>query len=163
MATTPKYAIPYPVSTDKVIDGENAMQAIAERVEAILSGAAGARYWTNTRATGSFSAGTWTGLLAPPLTGLPVGGVAGVSAVLTLYSNTATMGQLRVANGSGYTVVPAVPNPQGNILAGGLTAIALCCVVTATAADPTIIVEGHVAAGTPQVVTGSHLIAWRIS
>jgi hypothetical protein len=35
-ATTPRYAIPYPQGTDRVMDGENAMQAIAERVEAIL-------------------------------------------------------------------------------------------------------------------------------
>src|SRR3954468_6296564 len=37
MATTPILGIPYPISTDKVIDGENAMQAIAERVEALLN------------------------------------------------------------------------------------------------------------------------------
>lgn len=37
MATTPTYAIPYPIGTDRVMDGDNAMQAIAERVEAILS------------------------------------------------------------------------------------------------------------------------------
>lgn len=36
MATTPVYAIPYPVGTDRVMDGDNAMQAIADRVEAIL-------------------------------------------------------------------------------------------------------------------------------
>jgi hypothetical protein len=36
-STTPKFAIPYPVGTDRVMDGDNAMQAIAERVEALLS------------------------------------------------------------------------------------------------------------------------------
>jgi hypothetical protein len=34
MATTPNLKIPYPVGTDRVADGDNAMQAIAERVEA---------------------------------------------------------------------------------------------------------------------------------
>lgn len=36
MAATPILAIPYPVGTDRVMDGDNAMQAIAERVEALL-------------------------------------------------------------------------------------------------------------------------------
>lgn len=34
-AQTATYAIPYPVGTDRVMDGDNAMQAIAERVEAV--------------------------------------------------------------------------------------------------------------------------------
>ena len=33
---TPRYALPYPVGTDRVMDGDNAMQALAERVEAVL-------------------------------------------------------------------------------------------------------------------------------
>lgn len=37
MPTTPRYAIPYPLGTDRVMDGDNVMQAIAERVEAILA------------------------------------------------------------------------------------------------------------------------------
>lgn len=37
MATTPIFAIPYPVGTDRVMDGDNAMQALAERVETILA------------------------------------------------------------------------------------------------------------------------------
>lgn len=36
-ASTPRYAIPYPLGTDRVMDGDNVMQAIAERVEAILA------------------------------------------------------------------------------------------------------------------------------
>jgi hypothetical protein len=35
-ATTPKYAFPYPVGTDRVMDGDNAIQALAERVEAVM-------------------------------------------------------------------------------------------------------------------------------
>lgn len=34
-SATPTYAIPYPVGTDRVMDGDNAMQAIAERVELV--------------------------------------------------------------------------------------------------------------------------------
>jgi hypothetical protein len=32
-AQTPTFAIPYPVGTDRVMDGDNAMQALAERVD----------------------------------------------------------------------------------------------------------------------------------
>lgn len=35
-STTPKFAFPYPVGTDRVTDGDNAIQALAERVETIL-------------------------------------------------------------------------------------------------------------------------------
>jgi hypothetical protein len=35
-ATTSKYVIPYPTGTDDVRDGENAMQAIADRVDLLL-------------------------------------------------------------------------------------------------------------------------------
>ena len=35
MANTPK-GIPYPIGTDRVMDGDNAMQAIAEKVDALL-------------------------------------------------------------------------------------------------------------------------------
>ena len=37
MATTPVYALPYPVGTDLVRDGDNVIQALAERVEALLA------------------------------------------------------------------------------------------------------------------------------
>lgn len=36
-STTPKYGIPYPLGTDRVADGDNAMQAIAQKVEDLLS------------------------------------------------------------------------------------------------------------------------------
>jgi microcystin-dependent protein len=35
-STTPVYAFPYPVGTDRVRDGDNAIEALAERVEAVL-------------------------------------------------------------------------------------------------------------------------------
>lgn len=38
MATTPPpWSLPYPVGTDRVADGDNAMQAISERVAALLA------------------------------------------------------------------------------------------------------------------------------
>ena len=47
-SSTPKFAIPYPVGTDLLADGDNAMQALAERVEALLSPQTGAVvYGTN--------------------------------------------------------------------------------------------------------------------
>lgn len=39
MATTPIYALPYPVGTDLIVDGDNAIRELAERVEAILDAA----------------------------------------------------------------------------------------------------------------------------
>jgi hypothetical protein len=41
-AVTPIYALPYPVGTDLIIDGDNAIQALAQRVEALLGTAIGA-------------------------------------------------------------------------------------------------------------------------
>jgi len=37
---TAKLAIPYPVGTDRVMDGDNAMQAIADKLDALLAGTA---------------------------------------------------------------------------------------------------------------------------
>lgn len=37
MGTTPQWAIPYPEGSDRVMDGDNAMQAIAEAVDTILT------------------------------------------------------------------------------------------------------------------------------
>lgn len=39
MATTPIYELPYPVGTDLIVDGDNAIRALAERVEAVLDAA----------------------------------------------------------------------------------------------------------------------------
>lgn len=41
-STTPSLAIPYPVGTDRVMDGDNAMQSLAERVDLLLGGTGGA-------------------------------------------------------------------------------------------------------------------------
>lgn len=65
MAATPVLAIPYPVGTDRVMDGDNAMQAIAERVEARLPyGIVG--YAENTAGEAGFAAGP------QPMTGLTI-------------------------------------------------------------------------------------------
>jgi hypothetical protein len=45
---TTKLAIPYPTGTDRVTDGDNAMQAIAERVEARMPWGVLARAWRTT-------------------------------------------------------------------------------------------------------------------
>lgn len=36
MATTPVLALPYPIGTDRIMDGDNVIQALAERIEARL-------------------------------------------------------------------------------------------------------------------------------
>ena len=37
MATTPVYALPYPVGTDLIMNGDDAIKALAQRVEAVLA------------------------------------------------------------------------------------------------------------------------------
>jgi len=39
VAETPIYALPYPLGTDLIIDGDDAIRALAERIEAILDAA----------------------------------------------------------------------------------------------------------------------------
>lgn len=41
-SATTTFAVPYPVGTDRVMDGDNAMQAMAERLDLLLGGAGGA-------------------------------------------------------------------------------------------------------------------------
>ena len=43
--TTPKYGLPYPSGTDRLMDGDNAIQALAEKVELVLGNSGAA--WTN--------------------------------------------------------------------------------------------------------------------
>jgi hypothetical protein len=40
-STTTSLALPYPVGTDRVMDGDNAMQALAERLDAVIAGTTG--------------------------------------------------------------------------------------------------------------------------
>lgn len=37
MATTPAYALPYPIGTDLIMNGDDAIRALAERVEAVMA------------------------------------------------------------------------------------------------------------------------------
>lgn len=39
MALTPIYALPYPLGTDLIMDGDEAIRALAERLEAVLDAA----------------------------------------------------------------------------------------------------------------------------
>lgn len=43
-ATTPTWLIPYPTGTDRVADGDNAMQALAERVDTLFTAEVGQSY-----------------------------------------------------------------------------------------------------------------------
>lgn len=51
-ATTPIFALPYPVGTDRVMDGDNAIQALASRVEAVMAARA-AGYLTGLTTVGN--------------------------------------------------------------------------------------------------------------
>ena len=68
MATTPAYALPYPVGTDRVMDGDNAIQALAERVEALLTPVAGEAWGTGNQSVASYGQ-RWMVLNASELTG----------------------------------------------------------------------------------------------
>ena len=66
MATT-AHGYPYPLGTDRVMDGDNVMQALAEKVEARLRGGTWSGYYVITAATNArgsvnvtFPVGTFT-------------------------------------------------------------------------------------------------------
>ena len=69
---TPFYAFPYPLGTDRVADGDNAIQALAEKMEAVLGKGTGAttRAWGTPYPTDNdFTAnGAFIGLISGTLT-----------------------------------------------------------------------------------------------
>lgn len=168
MATTPKYAFPYPIGTDRIMDGDNVMQALAERVEAVLGGGSGnTRYWSAIRgADDQFPAGgAWTAMLVVTLTGLPIGGVAIVTSDLSIQAPAGggAYMQNRLSSGGG-TLSPANAYARSSIPAANYwTSASVTALVVATAANPTVTQEALVTGGgNATVLMGSHLTAYRI-
>jgi len=58
MATTPIYGWPYPVGTDRVMDGDNAIAALAQAIETTLSNVLGAMLPIVKRSTASLATTT---------------------------------------------------------------------------------------------------------
>lgn len=166
-STTTKYAFPYPIGTDRVMDGDNAIQALAQRVEDVMAGNTGmTRFWgmQRTQDDGFPGDGGWKGLLTLALTGLPVGGVVVAVSNLSVNCTTAagTFVQNRITCTAG-TAVPASPFARASI--PGVqwwTHLNVVCVITATGASPSITQEAMCSAGTATTLQGSHLVAYRI-
>lgn len=114
---TPNLKIPYPVGTDRVADGDNAMQAIAERLEARLPYGCLARVIRTTSA-GPYQAETQV-MTLPSIT-FPAGRLVRIAAYIAdMVGTSATqfgIVYLR-ANGSRLTQgVRTVVNTGGNTL-----------------------------------------------
>ena len=164
-STTPKYAFPYPIGTDRVMDGDNAIQALAERVEAVLAGTgSGGNAWSVRQGAGGvFGANAWTPILSIALTSCPIGAVVAVLASAGLSTTTATaVAQARLTS-AGATIAPAGAAPKTNQSGANLWSnIAVFGLATVTAAAPTINLEGFVNTGTANVDLESHMIAIRV-
>ena len=148
--TTSFYKFPYPSGTDRLMDGDNAMQSLAETVESVLKGSGtgnqGPRVWTAQRAgTTPVSPDTWVGFIVLPLTGMPVGAVFVVGAQASMNSplNGSFLQVRVVASAGGATFAPAGMYGVGQTAAAGGYHVMPSVVIvgTATAAAPSIQLE----------------------
>lgn len=160
---TTRFAFPYPTGTDRVADGDNAMQALAERVETVMGLATG-KYWTKVRGStpGTYTSGTWTTLHSVPLTGLPIGGVVFVWAS-TILSNDTASAQIQTRISSATATIDPNATAMANMPATLRATLASFAVVTATGAAPSIDIQGIANAGTSTVDPLSHVVVLRIN
>lgn len=163
---TPFYAFPYPVGTDRVMDGDNAIQALAEKVEQTLGKGTGpvVRAWSAKNGVGGvFGANAWTAFCSVVLTGAPVGAIVAILGSAGMSPTTATaLAQVRLAS-AGATIAPTVAAPKVNQSGANLWSnIAVYGIATITVAAPTINIEGFVNSGTVNVDAETHLVALRI-
>lgn len=155
---TPKYALPYPVGTDRVMDGDNAMQALAERVEAVLGTG---RVWTAKQGNPvPVPVNAWTVVVEPVLTGCPIGSLVVVSGVVVITNGTGCLVSAAVG-ATGGTVQQSFP--RSSCPAGGYVAVPVVSLLTVTAANPTAQLSVNVSAGSPYIDSETHLTAWRIT
>jgi len=162
---TPFYAFPYPIGTDRVMDGDNAIQALAEKVESVLGKGTSpaARTWAAQRAiNGSFGSGVWTGLISMTLTGCPVGAVVLVVSVLQISHSVVGGLMFSRLTSPGATLAPAA---QPYVNSGAVNTWqhnVVLAVATVTTAAPTITQEAQTNTGTATVDVGGHMVAVRI-
>jgi len=164
-STTPFYAFPYPIGTDRVMDGDDAIKALAERVEAVLGKGTGAstRAWSSKQtAGGSIGAGTWTSVIGLTCTGAPVGAILAVLAASTFSPTTAGgLAQARIVSAGATMTTPVSPkvNASG---ANVWLALPVFAIATVTVASPAINTEWIVNSGSLNIDPESHMIAVRI-
>jgi len=151
---TPFYAFPYPLGTDRVADGDNAIQSLAEKIEQVLGKGTGAatRAWgTPYPADNDFTANAaYVGLISGTLTACPVGAV-----VLTIWVakfNTPAVANALVKSritsaGITWLIVsgePITSTPSATRVWGTHTGVAIG---TVSIAAPTVTVEGLATGG----------------
>jgi hypothetical protein len=148
------------------MDGDNAIQALAQKVEDTLkgTGTSSARVWSAKNGVGGvFGAAAWTAFCSVTLTGAPVGAVVALLASAGMSPTTATaLAQVRLVS-AGATIVPSLAAPKVNQNAGNFWSnLAVFGLATITVAAPTVNVEGYVNTGTVNVDAETHIIALRI-
>lgn len=168
--TTPIYGLPYPEGTDPVREGDNTIKALAERMEALLSGP---RDWSYAQAADTTSGmggdATWRRIAAVTLTGLPVGGRALVisNAIILPPNQAGAFMEMQFSSDTaefvdgGYCVV------QNETALQCRTLLSMATVAVAEAVDPVIYIDWMCntpggGGGAPiTYCTGSHIRAMR--
>jgi hypothetical protein len=160
--TTPKYGFPYPTGTDRVADGDNAIQALALKIEQTVGATNG---WSMQRGSTDGFAGdsTWKALHSLPCTGCGVARLVLVLAFTNLSNFT-----------SGVYVQTQITSPDVSAVGPGSMiskdqsagafwfsqAVGYLCITNA--ANPVFTVMGLSNGGAPSVEAQSSIIAFRI-
>jgi hypothetical protein len=148
--TTPTYGLPYPTGTDRVADGDNAIQALGVAVEDTLKLMKG--WGTRFGSASSFPAdSTYRPLVSIPLTGLPVGGVVlAIGTFVGAHPSAGAFLQTSFQNPPGLSHAGGFASPgiaKAQPAANAYTTITICDIFVATAANPNLIFYGFSNAG----------------
>jgi len=162
------YALPYPTDTDLVSQGDEAIQALAERVETILKGSGAApRVWSISRPTGggtNFSPGAWVGSITLTLTGCPVGALVALFASQSVSTDTAgaTVKAKLWSENSTMTVAPDTTSMIINGGAGLWMNLVTFGIGTVTTASPAVSAGCFVNSGLGHFSDNNHVTAVRV-
>jgi hypothetical protein len=164
-AATPFYAFPYPLGTDLVSGGDDAIKALADRVETIMGKGTSptVRTWQAMRGTaGAFNSPAWTGMVSVTLTGCPVGATVLLLSSLTLSAAVAGAQVGSRITSTGMTITPAATPLVNQGSANVWSNIAVYGIGVVTVANPVVTAEGLVNTGSGNIDAGCHLVAARI-
>lgn len=151
MAATPILALPYPVGTDRVADGDNAIQALAERIEALKF----PRGWLgnvalNAPQAGIGISGDIVGLTVA-LAALPANRRIRISAMVGFTSAGATRVDFYIMEGA-----TVLDSQSASILAGGaFLVMSTWTILTPVAGAHTYKVAAGSSAGTISTTAGA--------
>jgi hypothetical protein len=166
--TTPTYSWPYPTGTDRVADGDNAIQALAVAIENSFKGTRGwgARFATPAGFPGDSS---WRPLVANQLTGIPIGSVVACMGNATLSPSTApgTYMQISFTNSTGLAhtgglTAPPVAKMQSTV-ANSYVNLTVFDLFVVTGANPTVALYGFANGGTISVDAETHQVITRLT